>query len=65
MFTSGGWWRMAWQAKIIVQNGGRGKDYCTKWWKGMSEAQKPDWKSCPSSLMAEMKLNLHCGCLGC
>ena len=27
----------------------------------MNEAQKPAWKACAGSLMAEMKLNAHCG----
>jgi len=27
----------------------------------MSEAQKPAWKGWTGSLMAEMKLNVHCG----
>jgi len=25
---------------------------------------KPAWKGCAGFLMAEMKQNLHCGCLG-
>ena len=29
--------------------------YSTKWWWGMYEAQKPAWKECAGSLMAEMK----------
>jgi len=37
--------------KVTVQNCG-------------SEAQKPAWRGCAGSLMAEMKYNLLCGRLG-
>ena len=30
MFTLGGWWRMEWWAKVIVQNGGRAQVKCIK-----------------------------------
>ena len=39
----------------------QGMDYSTKLWQGMSEPQKPAWKACAGSLMAEMKQNLYCG----
>jgi len=32
---------------------------------GMSDAQKPAWKECAGSLVAEVKQNLHCGHLDC
>ena len=55
MFTSGEWWGMEWRVKVRVQNGGRAP----------SKAPKPAGKGCAGSLMAEMKQNLHCGCLHC
>ena len=42
---------MDWQEKITVQNCGRA-------------LVKPAWKGCAGSVMAEMKHNLQCGCLG-
>ena len=42
-----------------------GKGYSSKLWQGTSEAQKPAWRDCAGSLMAEMKHNLLCGHLGC
>ena len=40
-------------------DGMAGKGYSTKWWKGMTEAQKSARKGYAGSLMAEMKQNLH------
>ena len=42
-----------------------GKGYSSKLWYGTSEVQKPAWRGCAGSLMAEMKHNLQCGHLGC
>jgi len=51
MFSLGGWWGMDWRERLQF--------------KRTSEAQKPAWRSCAGSLMAEMKHSLHCGRLGC
>ena len=48
MFTLGEW-----------RDGLAGKRYNSKLWSGTSEAQKPAWRDCVGSLMAEMKHNLH------
>jgi len=49
----------------MLGDGLPGKGYSTKWWYGTSEAQKPAWKGCAGSLMAEIKQNLHYGHLDC
>jgi len=46
---------MDWQEKVTVQNCGR----------ALVKPKKPAWRGCASSLMAEMKYNLHCGHLSC
>jgi len=49
----------------VVGDGLVGKSYSSKLWYGTNEAQKPAWRGCAGSLMAEMKHNLLRGCLGC
>jgi len=49
----------------VAGDGLAGKGYSSKLLQGTSEAQKPAWRGCAGSLMAEMKHNLQCGCLGC
>jgi len=46
---------MDWQEKVIVQNCGRAL---------VKPKNQPGW-GCDGSLMAEMKHNQQCGCLGC
>ena len=48
---------MEWQEKVTVQNCGRASLVKPK--------NQPGWRGCAGSLIAEMKHNLHCGCLGC
>ena len=63
MLTLSGWWGMEWWVKVIYI-------YIYIYIVQMvfghkSEAQRPAWKVCASSLMAKMKQNLHCECLDC
>ena len=44
MFSLGRWQGMEWQENVTVQNCGR----------ALVEAQKPAWRGCAGSLMAEM-----------
>ena len=37
--------------------GGDGLVYSSKLWQGTSEAQKPAWRGCAGSLVADMKHN--------
>ena len=50
---------------MFLLGGGRGMDwwekFSSKLWQATCEVQKPAWRGCAGSLMAEMKLNLHCG----
>jgi len=50
---------------LVAGDGLAEKGYTSKLWYDTSEAKKPAWRGCASSLMPEMKHNQQCGRLGC